>query len=55
MANNTLFINIAVLLWATRIERQKDASGRLLSSDIDGWLDLGLAVLADLIAYLRGC
>jgi hypothetical protein len=44
MANNTLFIDIAVLLWAIRMERKKDASGRLLPLDVDGWLDLGLAV-----------
>ncbi|KAH9987349.1 cytochrome P450 [Russula vinacea] len=30
MADNALFINIAVTLWATKIERKKDASGRLL-------------------------
>jgi cytochrome P450 len=51
MANNTLFINIAVLLWATRMERKKDASGRFLPLDIDGWVDLGLAVLVDFIGY----
>ena len=32
MANNSLFINIAVILWATKIERKKDASGRFLPS-----------------------
>jgi hypothetical protein len=37
MANNSLFINIAVLLWAARIEHEKDASGQLLPLDVDGF------------------
>ena len=49
MADNALFINIAVTLWATKIERKKDASGRLLPLDVDGWEDVGLVVLADFI------
>jgi cytochrome P450 len=51
MANNSLFINIAVLLWAAKFERKKDATGRLLPLDLDGWVDVGLAVLADFIVY----
>jgi cytochrome P450 len=43
MADNSLFLSMAVLLWATKIERKKDASGRLLPLDLDGWLDVGLA------------
>ena len=35
MADNSLFINIAVLLWATKIEPKKDASGRVFGF---GWL-----------------
>ena len=30
MADNSLFINIAVTLWATKMERKKDASGSFL-------------------------
>jgi hypothetical protein len=44
MANNSLFINIAVLLWATKIERKKDASGQFVS--LDGFVDRGTVVLA---------
>ena len=51
MADNTLFINIAILLWAMKIERKKDASGRFLPLDVDGWVDGGLIVLAGFIAY----
>jgi hypothetical protein len=51
MADNTLFINIAVLLWATRVERKKDAAGRFLPLDLDGWVDVGLIVLAEFISY----
>jgi cytochrome P450 len=49
MADNSLFINIAVLLWASKFERKKDASGRFLPLDMDGWVDVGLVVLADFI------
>ena len=46
MADNTLFINIAMLLWAMKFERKRDASGRLLHLDVDGWVGVGLIVLA---------
>ena len=39
---NSLFLSMAVLLWATKFERKKDASGRLLPLDLDGWVDVGL-------------
>ena len=51
MADNALFINIAILLWAMKIERKKDASGRFLPLDVDGWVDGGLIVLAGFITY----
>ncbi|KAI0302992.1 cytochrome P450 [Russula brevipes] len=44
VANNSLFINIAVLLWATKIERKSDASGKLLPLDVDGFVDHGIVV-----------
>jgi cytochrome P450 len=44
VANNSLFIDIAILLWATKMERKKDASGRLLSLDVDGFVEDGLVV-----------
>ncbi|KAI0302989.1 cytochrome P450 [Russula brevipes] len=43
MANNSLFINIAVLLWAAKIERKKDASGQFVPLDEFG--DRGFVVL----------
>ena len=45
MADNALFINIAVLLWAAEIGRKEDASGSFVPLDLDGWVDGGLAVL----------
>ena len=51
MADNSLFINMAVLLWAAKIMRKKDASGQFLPLDIDGWVDFGLVVLADFITF----
>jgi cytochrome P450 len=42
VANDLLFINIAVLLWACKIERKKDTSGQLLPLDVDGFVDYGL-------------
>ncbi|KAF8485183.1 cytochrome P450 [Russula ochroleuca] len=44
MADNSFFINTAIMLWATKIERKKDASGRFLPLDLDGWVDVGLVV-----------
>ena len=55
MADNSLFINMAVMLWATKLDRKKDASGRLLPLDLDGWVDGGLVVLVNFIYIsLRG-
>ena len=51
MADNSLFINIAVLLSAMKIERKKETSDRFLPLDVDGWVDVGLVVLADFITY----
>jgi len=51
MADDTLFINIAVLLWATKIERKKDAYGRFAPLDLDGWVDVGPVVLVDCIKF----
>jgi len=48
MADNALFINIAVLLWATEIGRKKDASGNFVPLDLDGWVDVGPTVLVAL-------
>ncbi|KAI0270347.1 cytochrome P450 [Russula aff. rugulosa BPL654] len=44
MADNALFINIVVLLWAAKIGRKKDASGSFVPLDLDGWVDVGLVV-----------
>jgi cytochrome P450 len=46
MANDSLFINIAMMLWATKLERKKDSSGRLLPLDVDGFVDHGVVVSA---------
>jgi cytochrome P450 len=47
VADNALFIDIAIMLWATKIERKKDASGQLIPLDVDGFVDYGLSVSAD--------
>jgi cytochrome P450 len=44
VANNSLFIDIAIVLWAAKFERKKDASGNLLPLDLDGCLDSGLVL-----------
>ncbi|KAI0297641.1 cytochrome P450 [Russula brevipes] len=44
VANNSLFIDIAILLWGANIERKKDASGRPLPLDVDGFVEDGLVV-----------
>jgi len=44
VANNSLFVDISILLWATKIERKKDASGKLLPLDVDGFVEDGLVV-----------
>ncbi|KAN0125466.1 Cytochrome P450 [Lactarius tabidus] len=44
VANNSLFIDIAILLWALKIERKKDAAGKLLPLDVDGFVEDGLVV-----------
>jgi len=50
MADNSLFINIAILLWAMKFERKKDESGRLSPLDANGWVDVGLVMLASLVS-----
>jgi len=47
MADNSLFIDIAIMLWATRIERKTDSSGRPLPLDVDGFVDHGVVVSVD--------
>jgi cytochrome P450 len=44
VANDMLFINIAILLWACKIERKKYASGQRRPLDVDGLVDHGLAM-----------
>jgi len=45
LANNSLFINIATILWASKIDRQKDALGELVPLAVDGYVDNGVIVL----------
>jgi len=45
LANNSLFVEFALILWASKIERKKDASGELLPLDMDGYVDNGIVVL----------
>ena len=51
MADNTLFINIAVILWATKLECKKDATGHFVPLNLDGWVNVGLVALVGFIKY----
>jgi cytochrome P450 len=53
VADNSLFINIAVMLWASKIERKKNALGQLVPLDVDGFVDEGLVVLVGLSHTLK--
>ncbi|KAI0066942.1 cytochrome P450 [Artomyces pyxidatus] len=44
IANNSLFIDIAMVLWACNLEPAKDACGNPIPIDVDGWVDHGLVV-----------
>jgi len=44
VSDNSIFINIAVMLWASKVERKKDASGQLIPLNVDGFVDQGLVV-----------
>jgi cytochrome P450 len=44
VANNSLFIDIAIVLWANKIDRKKDASGKPLPLNTEGFLEEGLVV-----------
>ena len=44
MANNSLFIQIAMILWACNIKRKTDTSGQPLPLDVDGFVDQGIVV-----------
>ncbi|TFY59670.1 hypothetical protein EVG20_g7697 [Dentipellis fragilis] len=43
VANNMLFINFAIILWALKIERNKDANGELIPLDADAYVEEGIA------------
>jgi hypothetical protein len=47
VANNSLFIDIAIVLWAMKIERKKGPMGQLTPLDMDGFVDQGIVVSAD--------
>ncbi len=51
LAENSLFINIAILLWAMKMERKKDASGRFIPLDVESWVDGGVVVLVGFVTY----
>ena len=42
VANNSLFIDIAMTLWACNIEPGKDGHGDIIPMDVEGWVDEGL-------------
>ena len=44
VANNSLFIDIAMMLWACNIEPGKDDHGNVIPIDVDGCIEDGLVV-----------
>jgi cytochrome P450 len=42
VANNTMFIAFAVILWAMEIKPDKDEDGKDIPVDVDGYLDSGM-------------
>ncbi|KAI0254607.1 cytochrome P450 [Lactifluus subvellereus] len=44
VANNSLFIDIAMMLWACTIEPAKDENGHVIPIDVDGCIEDGLVV-----------
>ncbi|KAH8993711.1 cytochrome P450 [Lactarius akahatsu] len=44
VANNSLFIDIAMMLWACNIEAGKDEHGNVIPIDVDGWVEDGLLI-----------
>jgi cytochrome P450 len=44
VANNSLFIDIALMLWAMNIERETDSSGKYVPLDVEGCIEDGLVV-----------
>ena len=50
MGDNAIFINIAVILWAIKFERKKDATGCLVPLNLDGCVNVGMIALVGLIA-----
>jgi cytochrome P450 len=42
IANNSAFIDISMMLWASKIERKKDESGQLLPLDVDKFVEEGI-------------
>jgi len=44
LANDTLFINIARILWAARLEGVRDENGKEIPLDTDSFVDTGIIV-----------
>jgi cytochrome P450 len=44
IANNSLFIDMAMMLWSMNIERHLDANGKPTPIDVDGDIDSGLVI-----------
>ncbi|KAH9035789.1 cytochrome P450 [Lactarius pseudohatsudake] len=44
VANNSLFIDIAMTLWACNIEAGKDEHGNVIPIDVDGFVEAGILV-----------
>ena len=54
VANNSLFIDFAMMLWACTIEPGKDENGKIIPIDVDGCIEDGL-LMWDFISALLSC
>ncbi|KAI0066945.1 cytochrome P450 [Artomyces pyxidatus] len=44
IANNSMFIDIALMLWGCKFEHAKDEHGNTIPIDFDGWMEDGLII-----------
>lgn len=54
VANNSLFIDFAMMLWACTIEPGKDVNGKIAPIDVDGCIEDGLVVWVFLRSLVFG-
>lgn len=53
VANNALFINMALVLWSMNLSPGKDANGKPMKLDLDGCINDGLVVYVSSVRFLQ--